>query len=171
MVVIQDFSGAPEEPTRPPKPAHICRVLLTPEQQEAVKKETGRDMEYVEIPDEDYFISRSMPDKTPDEVTLHAIRMAQIENEWEEQWREYIVELAAWQDFVAAELLAKQQAIEDDAESNAEKLAAEIAAFYEEEQKAMEAAREEALEAWDPKGKKRKKAASEEEDDDEDEEE
>ncbi len=90
-------------------------------------------------------------------MQVYAIHEAEELNTWDAEMHAYLVALAIWQDADEDEEQARAEAIEEKAEDQAEKLQADAAEFYAAEAKAQEGAREEALEAWDPKGKKRKK--------------
>jgi hypothetical protein len=131
--------------------------MLTPPQQQFVKEHSGRDMEWVDVPDEDGEFTRSMGERSPEELSRIALRQAEAQNDWDAQYNAYLLALAEWQD---APDESPADAAAQRAEQDAEAMAAAIAAFYAEEAQALEAARAEALDTWDPKGKKRKKAAA-----------
>jgi len=157
-----DWSTAPEPPPDPEKPDAVCRIELTKAQRERVAEETGRELHFVEIADEDGKLARRMPMMPPMQVTALAVRYAEQLNERDAAQQDYLEELAAWQD--AQEEESTTDKAEAKAEANIEEIQEKIAAFYQAEADAIEAAREEAIEVWDPKGKKRKKAGIEVED-------
>jgi|SRR5690606_31427717 len=150
------FAGAPQPPTRAARTDSIM-IRLTPAQTRHVEEQTGRTV--TEFPREDSkgFVAMTMASRDPDEVTLWAIKWARAENDFELAYQAYLLELAEWQDTRRHEEKAKQDKLEEDALAKAEALAASFEEFYAEEGAAREAAMEEAIEAWDPDGKKRKK--------------
>lgn len=146
-----DWSDAPQPPPKPKAdvPLHI---ELTTEQRRIVKEKTGRDMHFVEVDDSSGHRTRHMHGTSQDDVTKLALRNAEQLNEYDEAHQQYLEDLAKWQD--------EQENDEDPAEearADAEAIAAAITEFYMAENAAIEAAREAAIEAWDPDGKKREK--------------
>lgn len=152
-----DWSQAPKPPPEPEKPLAVCRIELTTEQRRVVKAQTGRDLHFIEVSDERGDLARSMRESHPDDVTRMALRSAEIQNERDAAQQAYVEELAAWQD--AQQQEQPVDAAEAAAETDVEQRQLEIAAFYAAEPEAMDRAREAAVEAWDPDGKKRKKLA------------
>ncbi len=153
----KDPANAPQPPDPPPSPVAFCRIVLTPTQRVGVREQTGREMDFVDIPDDDGFFGERMPFRTPDDVHVYAVRHAEELNAWDAEMHAYLVALAIWQDEEEDEEQVRLEATEEEAVDQAEKLQADALAFYSAEAVAQEDARAEALDAWDPKGKKRKK--------------
>ncbi len=160
--MAKDFSTAPQPPTPPETPERVCRIALTPAQQAAVEAHSGRRMDYVDVADDDGSFSAEMGARHPDEITQIALRRAAALNDWDEAYRAYLVELAAWQD--APDEPGPMDALAEKTAQDAEAMQAALAAFYGAETEALEAARAEAMAAFDPKGKKGKGQAQEDDD-------
>lgn len=152
-----DWSTAPKPPPEPPKPLAVCRIELTTEQRRVVREKTGRELHFIEVSDERGHLARTMNERSQEDITKLAVRSAELQNERDAAQRAYVEELARWQDEQE-----KPQPVDEAlaaAEADVAARQAAIAAFYAAEPEAMERARAEAIEVWDPDGKKRKKIA------------
>ncbi len=88
----------PEPPEIPFDYDVKCEIALTPEQQRIVKEQTGRDMTELILEDEKGLITERMHESSPEDFTILAIRQAEILNEYDEEYHEYLKALALWQD-------------------------------------------------------------------------
>lgn len=144
-------NSPPEPPPIPFDYDASCEIALTSEQKALVKAETGRDMDVLTLEDEDASITRNMTSSNPDDFTVLALRQANRLNEYDDDYHNYLLALAAWQkDLDAAD--PDDKVIE---ETNVAALqeAERLKLFYMKEVEASENAREIAKLAW---GKKEK---------------
>lgn len=143
----------PNDPPKPPLPPEIpevhVHIKLTSEQQEIVYERTGRKLESFYLDDAEGILTSSMHMQSPDAFILPAVHAAEILNEYDEDYHEYLKELAEWQD---------EQKNPDPMDELARKaeVAAEIEAeriklFHEKEAQAVEAAKEMAKSQWKTK--------------------
>ena len=143
----------PEPPKLPLNYETRCEIALTPEQQRIVLEQTGREMTVLVLNDEDGEIARHMPGSDPDAFTVKAIHQAERLNEYDEDYHQYIQDLAEYQDTVddpdEMDELAESMSIA--AQQEAERLRL----FYEKEVEACENARSIAKIVW---GKKEDKS-------------
>ena len=140
----------PQPPEMPCNFAVSCEVVLTPQQRAIVKAETGRDMDVLILADSEGLYTQRMRESTPDEYTILAIKQARILNEYDEQYHEYLVALAAWQASLNAPDPEDEtlEAISVKTAQDAER----IKLFYMQEADACNAAREVAKIAYGKKG-------------------
>ena len=143
------MAGIPEPPPIPYDYAVSCEVALTPEQQRIVKNQTGRDMSVLILEDPDGSVTKAMKSSNPDDFTILAIHQAERLNLYDEEYHEYLVALAAWQD---------EQNQTDPMDELAEKLeiaamqeAERIRLFYAKEMEELDNARAVAKIAWGKK--------------------
>lgn len=139
-------------PEPPPLPLDFetkCEIALTPEQQKIVLRETGREMNVLILSDEDGDITRNMTGADPDQFTMQAIHQAELLNEYDEDYHQYLQDLAEYQDTIddpdEMEELAESSSIA--AQQEAERLRL----FYEKEAEACENARSIARIEWGKK--------------------
>ena len=88
----------PEPPKIPFEYDVKCEVALTPDQQRIVKEQTGREMTELILEDEEGLYTKRMSTSDPDDFTILAIKQAKRLNRYDEEYREYLEELANWQD-------------------------------------------------------------------------
>ena len=130
----------PEPPKLPLDYETKCEVALTPEQQRIVMNQTGREMKVLILNDEDGSFTRNMPASDPDTFTVLAVRQAKRLNQYDEDYHQYLKDLAEYQDTLDApdemEELAESTSIA--AQQEAERLRL----FYEKEVEECQNARE-----------------------------
>ena len=130
----------PEPPRLPLDYETKCEIALTPDQQRIVFNQTGREMKVLVLKDEDGSLTRNMPDASPDAFTVMAIHQAERLNEYDEDYHQYIKDLAEYQDSLddpdEMEELAESMSVA--AQQEAERLRL----FYEKEIEACQNARE-----------------------------
>lgn len=139
----------PQPPEMPLDFKVSCEVILTPEQQAIVKRETGREMDSLVIADSEGLYTKRMKESTPDDYTVLAIKQARMLNEYDEKYHAYLVALAAWQaglnDPDPDETLLEELSVKTAQEAERLKL------FYMKENEACQVAREVAKIAWGKK--------------------
>ena len=141
-----------DQPTPPPPfefPAVGCRVRLTKQQQELVLKLTGRKMDEVVLFDENGHETDSMPLRTPDDITIFAVRQANILNDYDQAYHEYLLALAAWQEEQGKP--DREEELAEAYEILAMQDAERMKLFYEREAEACAAARKVAISECKPK--------------------
>jgi len=143
-----------QPPQPPPVPfdyAIKCEIALTRQQQGIVKARTGRDMTEIVLEDPDGEVTRRMAGSSPDDFTLMAVRQAELLNDYEAEYHEYLLALAAWQ----ASLNAPDPAAEaiEAAQIAAMQEAERLKLFYMKEAEECQNAREIAKIVWGKKDK------------------
>lgn len=88
----------PEPPKIPLDYEVRCEIQLTEAQKRIVKEKTGRDMDVLVLEDSEGLYAKRMRESDPDEFTILAIRQAEMLNEYDEDYAEYLKELAEYQD-------------------------------------------------------------------------
>ncbi len=126
-----------------------CEIALTPEQQRIVKNQTGRDMTELILEDKEGLYTRRMKTSDPDDFTILAIRQAKRLNRYDEDYRDYLEELAKWQE-------AQNQPDPMDEMAEAMSIAAmqeaeRLKLFYMKEAEECQAARDIAKVLWNKK--------------------
>ncbi len=141
---------APPEPPAMPLDYETCvEIKLTPAQKDIVKKETGRDMDVLILSDEDGEITHGMSSSTPEDFTVMAIRQANRLNEYEDDYRQYLIELDEWQKNLGQPDPA--DALVDSAMLAAIQEAERLKLFFQAETDATNEAREVAQMVWGKK--------------------
>lgn len=141
----------PEPPKIPLDYEVKCEVALTPEQQRIVKEQTGRDMDVLILEDKSGLYTKRMPDSDPEEFTVLAIKQAKLLNRYDEEYTEYLNELADYQDS-----LGKPDPMDELAEAMsiaAIQEAERLRLFYMKEAEECQNAREIAKIVWGKKDK------------------
>ena len=93
----------PSRPTRRRSSKQSIEIILTDRQKGQVKEQTGRDMDVLELSDGEGFLHSSMPLKTPDDITILAIRKARLLNDGDKDQEDWLHDLAKDQDDASEE--------------------------------------------------------------------
>ena len=88
----------PEPPNIPLDYEVKCEIALTPDQKRIVKEQTGRDMDELILEDSSGLYTQRMPTSDPDTFTVLAIKQAKLLNRYDEEYTEYLKELAEYQE-------------------------------------------------------------------------
>ncbi|MFA5625578.1 MAG: hypothetical protein WC966_11075 [Bradymonadales bacterium] len=145
------MSEQPQPPAPPQIPEVHVLIKLTPEQQSYVFEQTGRKMDSFYLDDSRGLYAKSMASRNPEDFTLSAVHAAEILNEYDEEYHEYLLALAAWQD-------AQGKPDPEDERAAAAQAAAELEAerlkeFFKREVEAANEARAMAKEMYKKKDK------------------
>ncbi len=140
----------PQPPEMPCDFAVSCEVVLTPQQRAIVKAETGRDMDVLILADSDGLYTQRMTESTPEDYTVLAIKQARILNDYDAQYHDYLVALAAWQ--ASLNEPDPDEALLESISVKTAQDAERIKLFYMQEVEACKAAREVAKIAFGKKG-------------------
>lgn len=140
----------PQPPEMPCDFAVSCEVVLTPQQRAIVKAETGRDMDVLILADSDGLYTQRMTESTPEDYTVLAIKQARILNDYDAQYHDYLVALAAWQGSLNEP--DPDEALLESISVKTAQDAERIKLFYMQEVEACKAAREVAKIAFGKKG-------------------
>ena len=139
----------PEPPKIPLDYEVRCEVQLTPEQKRIVKEKTGRDMDVLILEDSEGLYATRMREADPDEFTILAIKQAEMLNEYDEDYTNYLEELDEY---------LKNQGKPDPMDEMAEALsiaamqeAERLKLFFQKEAEECQNAREIAKIAWGKK--------------------
>lgn len=133
------MTSQPQPPMAPEIPEVHVLIRLTPAQQEHVYEKTGRKMDSFYLDDEDGLYTRTMGSRSPEEFTPSAVHAAELLNDYDEEYHEYLLALAAWQ-----ESQGKPDAEDELAQASQAEAVLEgqrLAAFFEREMEAVTQAR------------------------------
>jgi hypothetical protein len=147
--IVMAQGNMPQPPKIPFDYDVKCEIELTPEQRRIVREQTGREMHELILEDSDGLITHRMKSSNPDDFTILAIRQAKRLNEYDEDYHEYLKELAEWQ--AAQNSPDPMDDLNDAMEIAALQEAERLKLFYEKEAQECQNAREIAKIVWGKK--------------------
>lgn len=140
---------APQPPELPLDFKCKCEIALTPDQKRIVMERTGREMDVLVMEDESGDLTRNMSAMDPDKFTLLAVRQAEDLNQYDEDYHQYLKELAEYQESLnkpdEGEQMVEALSIAAQQEAERQRL------FYEKEYEECQNAREIAKIVWGKK--------------------